>query len=70
MNKVYQQIMVSNPAVDEERFRDIINEAIDKEEVAAHSKFTEETQKSIDRRIAKATEEAEEAEEDQSKSKA
>jgi DnaJ family protein C protein 9 len=28
MNKVYQQIMVSNPAVDEERFREIINEAI------------------------------------------
>ncbi|KAI4763403.1 DnaJ-domain-containing protein [Aureobasidium sp. EXF-3400] len=70
MNKMYQQIMVSNPAVDEERFRKIINEAIEKEEVAAHLKFTEETQKSIDRRIAKASEEAEEAEEHGKKTKA
>ncbi|KAH0269401.1 DnaJ-domain-containing protein, partial [Aureobasidium melanogenum] len=63
MNKIYQQIMVSNPAVDEDRFRNIINEAIEKEEVIAHPKFTQESQKSIDRRIAKANEEAEEAEE-------
>lgn len=63
MNKIYQQIMVSNPAVDEDRFRNIINEAIEKEEVAAHPKFTQESQKSIDRRIAKANEEAKEAEE-------
>ncbi|KAH0284267.1 DnaJ-domain-containing protein [Aureobasidium namibiae CBS 147.97] len=70
MNKIYQQIMVSNPAVDEDRFRKIINEAIEKEEVAAHPKFTEETQKSIDRRIAKASEEAEEAEEHGKKTKA
>ncbi|KAK6005036.1 hypothetical protein QM012_007815 [Aureobasidium pullulans] len=63
MNKIYQQIMVSNPAVDEDRFRKIINKAIEKEEVAAHPKFTQESQKSIDRRIAKANEEAEEAEE-------
>ncbi|KAH0369524.1 DnaJ-domain-containing protein, partial [Aureobasidium melanogenum] len=63
MNKIYQQIMVSNPAVDEDRFRNIINEAIEKEKVAAHPKFTQESQKSIDRRIAKANEEAEEAEE-------
>ena len=70
MNKIYQQIMVSNPAVDEERFRKIINEAIEKEEVIAHSKFTQETQKSIDRRIAKASEEAEEAEEHEKTTKA
>jgi DnaJ family protein C protein 9 len=70
MNKIYQQIMVSNPAVDEERFRKIINEAIEKEEVVAHQKFTEETQKSIDRRIAKASEEVEEAEEHGKKTKA
>ncbi|KAH0011584.1 DnaJ-domain-containing protein, partial [Aureobasidium melanogenum] len=63
MNKIYQQIMVSNPAVDEERFRNIINQAIEKEEVIAHPKFTQESQKSIDRRIAKSNEEAEEAEE-------
>lgn len=70
MNKIYQQIMVSNPAVDEDRFRKIINEAIEKEEVDAFTKFTEETQKSIDRRIAKASEEAEEAEEHGKKTKA
>lgn len=63
MNKIYQQIMVSNPAVDEDRFRNIINDAIEKEDVIAHPKFTQESQKSIDRRIAKANEEAEEAEE-------
>ncbi|KAI5197120.1 DnaJ-domain-containing protein [Aureobasidium subglaciale] len=63
MTKIYQQVMVSNPAVDEERFRAIINHAIDKGEVIAHDKFTQETQKSIDRRIAKAREEEEEAEE-------
>ncbi|KAI4716629.1 DnaJ-domain-containing protein [Aureobasidium sp. EXF-10727] len=61
MNKIYQQIMVSNPAVDEERFRGILNDAIDKEEIAPFPKFTDETQKSIDRRIAAANEEAEEA---------
>ncbi|THW76841.1 DnaJ-domain-containing protein [Aureobasidium pullulans] len=63
MGKVYQQVMVSNPAVDEERFRGIINEAIEKEEVEAHVKFTQESQKSIDRRIAAAKEEHEEADE-------
>ncbi|THY81406.1 DnaJ-domain-containing protein, partial [Aureobasidium pullulans] len=65
MGKVYQQVMVSNPAVDEERFRGIINEAIEKEEVEAHVKFTQESQKSIDRRIAAAKEEHEEADEHQ-----
>ncbi|KAI4752195.1 DnaJ-domain-containing protein [Aureobasidium sp. EXF-3400] len=63
MNKIYQQIMVSNPAVDEDRFRNIINDAIEKEDVIAHPKFTQESQKSIDCRIANANEEAEEAEE-------
>ncbi|KAI4726710.1 DnaJ-domain-containing protein [Aureobasidium sp. EXF-10728] len=61
MNKIYQQIMVSNPAIDEERFRGILNDAIDKEEILPFPKFTDETQKSIDRRIAAANEEAEEA---------
>ncbi|THW65198.1 DnaJ-domain-containing protein [Aureobasidium pullulans] len=63
MGKVYQQVMVSNPAVDEERFRGIINEAIENEDVEAHVKFTQESQKSIDRRIAAAKEEHEEADE-------
>ncbi|CAD0105811.1 unnamed protein product [Aureobasidium uvarum] len=33
MDKIYQQVMVSNPAVDEDRFRGILNEAIEKEEI-------------------------------------
>ncbi|KAI5193686.1 hypothetical protein AUEXF2481DRAFT_9311 [Aureobasidium subglaciale EXF-2481] len=63
MNKVYQQIIVSNPAIDEDRFRGIIGEAIEMGKVEAYDKFTKESQKSINRRIEKAREEEEEAEE-------
>lgn len=62
MGKIYQKIMVSNPVDDEERFRAIINEAIEKDEVEAFPLFTEESQKSIDQRIARAKREGEEAE--------
>lgn len=62
MDKIYQQVMVSNPAVDDDRFRAIINEAIDKDEVEAYSRFTDETQKSIDKRIERAKREGKEAE--------
>ncbi|KAI5238641.1 DnaJ-domain-containing protein [Aureobasidium subglaciale] len=63
MNKIYQQIMVSNPAIDEDRFRGIIGEAIEKGEVEGYDKFTKESQKSINRRVERAREEEEEAEE-------
>lgn len=62
MTKVYQQVMVSNPADDDERFRQIINEAIESGDVDAFEKFTGETQKSIDARIDKSKVEGKEAE--------
>lgn len=63
MTKMYEQVMVSNPAVDDERFRKIINEAIAGGEVQAFDKFTQESAASIQKRIQKAEEEAAEADE-------
>lgn len=63
MTRIYQSVMVSNPADDDERFRQIINEAIEKGDIDAFDKFTKETQKSIAARIAKSKEEGNEAEE-------
>lgn len=62
MSKVYEHVMVSNPAEDDERFREIINKAIEDEEVKAYDNFTQESQKSIDARIKKARKEGTEAE--------
>ncbi|GAB7350323.1 hypothetical protein MBLNU459_g0956t1 [Dothideomycetes sp. NU459] len=63
MTKVYQLVMVSNPADDDERFREIINTAIEEGDVEAYEKFTGESQKSIDARVARSKEEGKEAEE-------
>lgn len=54
MGIVYQLVMVSNPADDDKRFREIINKAIEDEDVVAFDSFTQESQKSIDARIANA----------------
>ena len=62
MSRVYQQVMTSNPAEDDERFRNILNKAIDDGEVEAFEKYTTESQKSIDARIARDKEEHGEAE--------
>lgn len=63
MTKVYQLVMVSNPADDDDRFREIINNAIEHGHVEAYDKFTQESAKSIQARIAKAKKEGQEAEE-------
>lgn len=62
MTKIYEHVMVSNPAEDDARFRDIINEAIESEDVEAFEKFTKESKKSIKARITEATGEGAEAE--------
>lgn len=51
MNKVYQVVMLSDPLEDEERFRKIIDEAIEKGEVEAYKKYTEESEKSRKKRM-------------------
>lgn len=61
MNKVYEEVMLSNPLDDEKRFRKILNQAIKAGDVHAFKKFTSESQKSVDRRMQKAKREAGEA---------
>lgn len=61
MDKLYEEVMLSNPLEDEERFRKMIEEAIEKGEAEAHKKFTEEPKKKRDARMKKARREAEEA---------
>lgn len=62
MNRVYEEVMLSNPLDDEERFCGILNEAIDGGEIEALDKYTKESQKSKDERMKKAKREAKEAE--------
>lgn len=59
--KMYQVIMLSDPVEDEERFREIIEEAIKKGEVEEYAVFRNETKASKARRMKKAREEEKEA---------
>lgn len=59
MGKIYERVMLSDVLVDEERFRDIINAAIEDGEVEAYKKFTDEGEKSRKARIARAKKEKE-----------
>ncbi|OQO13451.1 hypothetical protein B0A48_01679 [Cryoendolithus antarcticus] len=67
MNKLYNEIMLSDPAEDEDRFRAIIDEAIENGDVEPLKAYTEETEKSRNARVTLAkkrqNEEAKEAEE-------
>ena len=63
MNKVYEEVMFSNPLDDEKRFRKILDQAIKAGDVHAFTKYTKEPQRSVDRRIQKAKKEAREAKE-------
>ncbi|KAI1334567.1 DnaJ domain-containing protein [Xylariaceae sp. FL0016] len=51
MNKVYQTVMLSDVLEDDERFRQIIDEAIENEDVPAFKAYTGETQKSKQARM-------------------
>ncbi|KAL8655644.1 MAG: hypothetical protein Q9210_000754 [Variospora velana] len=62
MGKVYEEVMLSNPLEDEERFRTIIDGAIDEGEAEAYDAFVKENKKSKDARMRKARKEAGDAE--------
>ena len=62
MNRLYDEIMLSNPVDDEKRFRKIIEKAIEQGEIVAYAKFTNETKDRINRRLQRARKEAKEAE--------
>ncbi|KKY16989.1 hypothetical protein UCRPC4_g05713 [Phaeomoniella chlamydospora] len=63
MDYVFENVMCSEILVDEDRFRTIIQTAIDNNEVKAYKKFTHEGSKQRDRRRKQAESEAKEAEE-------
>ncbi|EXJ93736.1 DnaJ like subfamily C member 9 [Capronia coronata CBS 617.96] len=63
MDAVFESVMCSEVLVDEERFRQIIDDAIDKGEVPAFDRYTKEGKKSRERRKTNAKKEAEEARE-------
>lgn len=63
MDRVYEEVMLSNPLEDDERFRKIIDEAIKEGSVEAFRKYTKESKKSRSQRISKAKKEEEEARE-------
>ncbi|KAF2720159.1 DnaJ-domain-containing protein [Polychaeton citri CBS 116435] len=54
MNKVYNVVMLSDAENDEERFREVIREAIESGEVEEHKKFTEEKESTWRKRIERA----------------
>lgn len=66
MDKLYQNVMLSDAAEDEERFRQIIDAAIESEEVEVYKKYTEESEakrkKRVDNARKKKEQEAKEAE--------
>ncbi|KAL8738640.1 MAG: hypothetical protein Q9181_000586 [Wetmoreana brouardii] len=59
LNRVYEEVMLSNPLDDEDRFRRIIDEAIKAGEVKDYDAYIKETKKSKDARMKKARREAE-----------
>ncbi|KAL8926079.1 MAG: hypothetical protein Q9172_001958 [Xanthocarpia lactea] len=65
LNGVFEDVLLSNPLEDEDRFREILNEAIGKGEVEGYPAYVNETQASKNARMKKARQEAEEAEREQ-----
>ena len=63
MNKLFGEVMLSNPIDDEERFRDWIDEGIQNGDIPAYDAYTKETTASKKKRRAKAEREAREADE-------
>lgn len=51
MTKLYKNVMLSDPAEDEERFRGIIDAAIESGEVEGYKAYTEESENSIKKRV-------------------
>ncbi|KAH8203641.1 hypothetical protein TruAng_002171 [Truncatella angustata] len=63
MDRIYEEVMLSNVLEDDERFRGIIDEAVASKDVKAFKAYTNESKKSKDARIKAAKGEAAEAEE-------
>lgn len=63
MDEIFENVPHTQVLEDEERIRDIINQAIKNKKVKSYSKFSKETKKSISRRKSKAKKEEKEAEE-------
>lgn len=63
MDAVYEGVMLSNVLEDDERFRGIIDEAIEKGEVEGYKAYTKETKKRRNERLRAAKAEASEAQE-------
>lgn len=63
MDAVYEQVMLSSILDDDDRFRRIIDEAIEQEQVESYPKYAKETKASRKKRVQKAKAEAAEAEE-------
>lgn len=61
MDKVYEEVMLSDPAEDDDRFRAIIDAAIANRDVEGYKKYVNETQASKNRRIQHANKEGAEA---------
>lgn len=61
MDKVYEEVMLSDPAEDDDRFRAIIDAAIAGGDVESYKKYVNETQASKNRRIQHANKEGAEA---------
>jgi DnaJ family protein C protein 9 len=51
MTRLYKNVMLSDPAEDEERFREIIDQAIESGEVEAYAAYTEESEVSRNKRV-------------------
>ncbi|KAL8839784.1 MAG: hypothetical protein Q9170_001595 [Blastenia crenularia] len=62
MAKVYEEVMLSDPLEDEARFRELIDQALEKGEAEAYDAYVNETKKSKDARMKKARREAADAE--------
>lgn len=62
MDKIFESVMCSDVLEDEERFREIINEALDARQIKSFRNFTHENKASKKRRRAKAEAERREAE--------
>lgn len=67
MNKLYQKVMLSDAAEDEERFRAIIDDALESGEVSPHPKYTEESVQSREARVRKAKREKSQAEKERAR---
>lgn len=61
MDGIFEEVMLSNPLEDEDRFRKMIDEEIDEKRVEAYEAYVKETKTKRKKRVAEAKKEAKEA---------